>query len=134
MTDQAFGGDWTESKLACLRAYMNSYRAIFTQNARASYFKTWYVDAFAGTGTRSTSGASDKQDLDGVHSDPEAAAYLDGSAMIALGIESPFDQYLFVEKSKAKAEKLRTTITKQFPSLLSRCAIQQDDANVAISN
>jgi three-Cys-motif partner protein len=135
MKEQSFGGDWTESKLACLKAYLNSYRNIFTKNVRASYFTTWYVDAFAGTGTRSTNDPrSGQRESDEIGLDPEASAYLNGSAMIALGLDSPFDKYLFVEKSKTKADELRAAIATKFPSLLSRCEIQQDDANVAISN
>src|SRR6185437_11426333 len=52
VTAHKFGGSWTETKLECLRKYLNAYRKIFTQNQRARYFKTWYVDAFASTGSR----------------------------------------------------------------------------------
>jgi len=54
MTDHSFGGDWTEDKLARLRKYLTAHRTIFTRNERARYFTTWYVDAFAGTGSRSS--------------------------------------------------------------------------------
>ena len=56
--DHVFGGDWTEKKLDCLRKYFTAYRQIFTTNPKAQYFKTWYVDAFAGTGARVARGAS----------------------------------------------------------------------------
>ena len=49
MIEHVFGGDWTEDKLRRLREYLIAYRHIFTGNPRAAYFKTWYVDAFAGT-------------------------------------------------------------------------------------
>jgi hypothetical protein len=52
MADHKFGGDWTEIKLSRLQKYLKAYRHIFTQNEKARYFKTWYVDAFAGTGSR----------------------------------------------------------------------------------
>ena len=52
MAEQKFGGDWTEIKLQRLEQYLKVYRTIFTGNARARYFTTWYVDAFAGTGSR----------------------------------------------------------------------------------
>jgi three-Cys-motif partner protein len=135
MTEQTFGGDWTESKLACLREYLTKYRAIFTKNQHASYYTTWYVDAFAGTGTRASGDTQRGQrNTDDVGSDPDAVAYLNGSAMIALGLESPFDRYLFVEKSRAKAAELRATIANRFPQLAPRCEIRQEDANTAISN
>jgi three-Cys-motif partner protein len=52
MADHKFGGDWTEIKLSRLHKYLKAYRHIFTRNEKARYFKTWYVDAFAGTGLR----------------------------------------------------------------------------------
>jgi three-Cys-motif partner protein len=133
MLDHIFGGEWTEAKLACLRAYLEQYRAIFTVNPRARYFTTWYVDAFAGTGSRTTSNQRNT-DFEEIEIDPEASAYLAGSAMIALGIQSPFDRYLFIEKSKAKSDELKAEIAKKFPLLLPRCEFRQNDANAAISD
>jgi len=48
--DQRFGGNWTEVKLARLHKYLRAYRQIFVHNEQARFFKTWFVDAFAGTG------------------------------------------------------------------------------------
>ena len=97
MVEHEFGGDWTEDKLRRLKEYLAAYRRIFTINQKASWFTTWYVDAFAGTGTRKAneSPAATSREEYGV--DPDAIAYLDGSARIALGLASPFDRYLFVE-------------------------------------
>ena len=53
MVEHIFGGSWTEIKLARLAKYLTAYRTIFTGNEKARHFKTWYVDAFAGTGSRS---------------------------------------------------------------------------------
>ena len=53
MSEHKFGGDWTEIKLGRLQQYLNAYRTIFSANPRAQHFTTWYVDAFAGTGSRS---------------------------------------------------------------------------------
>jgi hypothetical protein len=54
MAEHSFGGPWTERKLKCLRDYLSAYRTIFTGNPKARYFSTWYIDAFAGTGSRTT--------------------------------------------------------------------------------
>jgi three-Cys-motif partner protein len=54
MVEHSFGEPWTERKLKCLRDYLTAYRTIFTSNEKARYFRAWYVDAFAGTGSRST--------------------------------------------------------------------------------
>jgi hypothetical protein len=48
---EILGGAWTEQKLACLQKYLQSYCQIFSKNERARYFRTHYVDAFAGTGS-----------------------------------------------------------------------------------
>src|ERR1700676_1502449 len=132
MTEHSFGGDWTEVKLARLAKYFAAYRTIFTKNERARYFTTWYVDAFAGTGSRSSSGASlsDQTGLiDDVYRDTETSGYRDGSPRIALGLENPFDRYLFIEKSKSRVTELKSVIGKDFPGQLPRCDFRHGDAN-----
>lgn len=53
MTEHCFGGDaWTERKLDALGRYLVAWRKIFISNPGARYFKTLYVNAFAGTGSR----------------------------------------------------------------------------------
>src|SRR6476620_9815019 len=95
--DHVFGGNWTEKKLDCLRKYLGAYRHIFTRNAKAQYFQTWYVDAFAGTGSRaaqpSSRAASPVPLFVDVYEEPEPAAYRDGSARIALDLANPFNHY-----------------------------------------
>src|SRR5664280_2415387 len=53
MNEHTFGGNWTEEKLGRLDKYLTTYRTIFANNEKAKHFRTWYVDAFAGTGSRS---------------------------------------------------------------------------------
>ncbi|HEV2520852.1 MAG TPA: three-Cys-motif partner protein TcmP [Candidatus Acidoferrales bacterium] len=131
MTEHAFGGNWTEVKLERLAKYLTAYRTIFTKNVRAQYFKTWYVDAFAGTGSRFTPGdPSSSADLfQDVYEDDDNNRYRDGSAQIALGLQSPFDRYLFIEKSRSRVDELRTTIQTGHPNLFSRCDFKHGDAN-----
>jgi three-Cys-motif partner protein len=134
MIEHVFGGDWTEDKLRRLREYLIAYRNIFTSNARASYFRTWYVDAFAGTGSRTSPSASKAlaDQGEGLYVDNETAGFLDGSAKIALGIPSPFHRYFFIEGSKRKVEALRKTVISEFPLLIDRTEIKTDDANTAL--
>ncbi len=129
MVEHSFGGPWTERKLKCLRDYLTAYRIIFTGNEKARYFRTWYVDAFAGTGSRTA--AADLPLLD-IDDDAEAKEYQDGSARIALGLASPFDQYLFVEKSRKRAGELRRVIKADFTPLDNRCEIRTGEANAEI--
>jgi three-Cys-motif partner protein len=131
MAEHTFGGNWTEDKLARLAKYLIAYRKIFSKNVRAQHFKTWYVDAFAGTGSRSAPDVLSKSgDLfQDVYEDAETKEYRDGSARIALGLSSPFDHYLFIEKSKSRGGALRTTVEADHASLFSRCDFKHGDAN-----
>ena len=129
--EHTFGGAWTDRKLQCLRDYLKAYRTIFTSNPRASYFRTWYVDAFAGTGSRSAS-ANTPTLLDDVYEDTDTGLYRDGSAKIALGLPSPFHNYLFIEKSKPRADELQSFIQTTFPELFARCYFRVGDANAQL--
>ncbi len=55
MDEHVFGGDWTQEKLERVRKYLQAYTTIFHGNERASYFTTYFVDAFAGTEVHPTS-------------------------------------------------------------------------------
>ena len=130
MTEQKFGGSWTEIKLTCLRKYLKAYRHIFVYNVNARYLNTWFVDAFAGTGSRIDSSSSEELSLfKDVYRDDETSQYRDGSAMIALGLAEPFDQYLFIDKSGQSLSTLSERIKEEHSSLFSRCAFEPGDAN-----
>jgi three-Cys-motif partner protein len=80
-----FGGSWTQEKLVCLEKYLRAYTQIFHSNEKARFFKTVYVDAFAGTG------ALNLPDVAAAHLFPEldgdAEEYKKGSALRALEVE-----------------------------------------------
>lgn len=134
MIEHTFGGDWTEVKLTRLAKYLAAYRTIFTGNERARHFSTWYVDAFAGTGSRSTAELPESGLVlsEEVYQDAETSRYRDGSARIALGLQSPFDKYLFIEKSKSRVGELQAVIKQDFPTLIPRCDLRKDDANTVL--
>jgi three-Cys-motif partner protein len=137
MANHSFGGPWTERKLKCLRDYLNAYRTIFTGNPKARYFRTWYVDAFAGTGTRGRRRPTTSlRPLFDINEDrdanTEAQEYQDGSAKIALGLPSPFDNYLFIEKSRKRVGELQSVIRSDFSQLFDRCQFRTGDANAEI--
>jgi three-Cys-motif partner protein len=132
MVEHRFGGDWTQEKLDSLKGYLLSYRAIFNGNPAARFFTTWYVDAFAGTGSIA-SPSSPAHTLPLVEaSENEQKRFLDGSAKIALGLDSPFHKYLFIEESRKRADALSGMVREQFPSLLDRVTVQVEDANRAL--
>jgi three-Cys-motif partner protein len=47
-------------------------------------------------------------------------------------LSSPFDRYLFIEKSRARCDELKAMIEKEYSLLVARCQFRQEDANVAI--
>lgn len=126
MIDHSFGGDWTEDKLERLKSYLVQYRRIF--DGRARYFRSWYVDAFAGSGSRKPPEEESTHTgwLDEVR---DAERYRDGSAKIALSLDSPFDRYLFIEERRKWCKQLRCLIKDEFPQLSERCDVLKGDAN-----
>jgi three-Cys-motif partner protein len=50
MSEQEFGGIWTEKKLTIVEDYIASYIKIM----KNQFFKLIYIDAFAGSGTTTT--------------------------------------------------------------------------------
>jgi three-Cys-motif partner protein len=130
VTEHRFGGNWTEVKLARLQKYLQAYRQIFVRNERARYFKTWFVDAFAGTGSRIDPAAVIEPTLfDDVYRDEDTASYRAGSAKIALGLPEPFDHYLFIEKSGHRIKSLKKDLEREYPERLGRCSFRHGDAN-----
>lgn len=131
MVEHSFGGPWTDIKLNCLRNYLNAYRTIFTSNERARHLRTWYVDAFAGTGSRSK--AAPDAPLFDIYQETEIREYHEGSTKIALGLARPFDRYFFVEQSPKYVSELQTVIENDFPELKEHCEIRGGNANEEIT-
>jgi len=102
-TSHSFGGPWTQDKLDRLAKYLSAYMTIFKKNERARYYTTYYVDAFAGTGYRTTKTDSKEQVL---FQDTEAEAFQKGSAAIAIETDPPFDRLIFIETNKKFIQEL----------------------------
>lgn len=124
MQQQLFGGSWTQKKLECLSKYLSAYTAIFKRNPKARYFRSFYVDAFAGTGEMPGFDMPLKELL------PELAEgleeYRKGSAIRALEVEPGFDEYIFIERDKRRSEELKE-VKRRFPSR--QITIETADAN-----
>lgn len=125
MKQHQFGGSWTRQKLEVLRKYLNAYMTIFTENERASFFHTVYIDAFAGTGYRTLADPSEAPLLAEI-TEEDNQNFLKGSARIALELEKPFAEYLFIEKQNNRVAELEH-LRKEFPNR--RIQIKQGDAN-----
>ncbi len=108
MTEHQFGGPWTEQKLKALHAYLVEYQKIFKRNPKARYYKTIYVDAFAGTGERDTGEDESQAELFGY--DEDIRKYQEGSVKIALSLKETFDRYVFLDKKKSHVARLRQLV------------------------
>jgi three-Cys-motif partner protein len=129
MIEHRFGGPWTDRKLRALQEYLKQYRLIFARNPRAQTFRTVYVDAFAGTGERDVA-VSGEIGLFGYTN--ETRDFQDGSVRIALSLDSPFDEYIFIDHKPSHVGALSETVQREFPTLWDRCTVQCADANVWI--
>jgi three-Cys-motif partner protein len=131
-TSHKFGGAWTEEKLERLRKYLQAYMTIFSKNPKAKkYFKTIYVDAFAGTGSRNVTSEEQVAKLfdDIIDEDPDTQAFFKGSAAIALENTPSFNKYIFLEKKPEYAAELTSLVNNQYPSLSHTVSIHNDEAN-----
>jgi three-Cys-motif partner protein len=133
--EHRFGGAWTDEKLERVRKYLGAYTRIFRRNERARYFRTIYVDAFAGTGHHVASASQPNAPalIPEVSEDPEALAFKKGSAAIALEVEPDFDRYIFIEDDPQKVEDLER-LKAQHPDKAERVRIIRQDANSALIN
>ena len=126
----SFGGDWTETKLAILKDYLQGY----TTALKRQPFAKVYIDAFAGTGYR-TEREEDGPDA-GELLFPDLAEHgtqqlLDGSAVIALKTDPPFDGFVFIEKETTRCGALES-LKQQFPHHASKIDVRNADANSEI--
>jgi three-Cys-motif partner protein len=123
-----FGGSWTQHKLEVLSKYLRAYRLIFDRNPRARFFKTTYVDAFAGTGEipRPALKGFFKDDPDLLKVEEE---FRKGSVRRALEIKPPFDNYILIEKDAAKCKELEA-LAVNFPGV--NIEVVNKDANEAL--
>jgi three-Cys-motif partner protein len=117
-----FGGSWTDDKLNRLRKYLSAY----TTALKRQRFRLLYIDAFAGTGYRTTRDGSDTYQLFQSSDDAELAK---GSARVALEVNPPFHEYIFVESDPAKFREL-SLLREQFPDR--RIELLNEDSNQAI--
>jgi three-Cys-motif partner protein len=132
MVQHQFGSDaWTEGKLDALEKYLKAYRQIFDRNEKARYFKTLYVDAFAGSGSRyeGRKEASDAQlDIFQDEEQPDMGDdYRRGSVRRALDLDSKFDEYIFVDNNPDHVAELKAMIDQDYPTLQSRCKVWKAD-------
>lgn len=118
--DHEFGGPWTRKKLAALADYL----AFYTKALKDQPFGKMYVDAFAGTGT--VSATTDQSPVG-----PAERELLAGSARIALGLDYPFDRYVFIEAAQQRVASLRE-VADEHPELA--VEVRHGDANESLKD
>jgi len=124
--DHEFGGQHTELKLSIVEGYLKAYT-----RALRPYFKNlWYVDAFAGTGSRTV--RTERRGATLVeHPVEEVLEQRRGSAEIAVDVQPPFDFLIFIEKNRNYVTALNDLAAK---NLRRRIFVAEDDANAAIKS
>lgn len=116
---QAFGGKHTQRKLDVVANYLAAYVTVMKKKD----FRLHYVDGFAGSGA-STSKAESQKSEDSTLFPTDAV--MEGSPVRALGVEPPFDHYVFIEKSEENVLSL-SGLRAQYPGR--QIEISQGDAN-----
>ena len=123
-----FGGSWTDKKLENLSKYLSAYTKIFTTNPKAKFYKTIYIDAFAGTGYRKQKGDDADSLLLPFFDEVDVQEFYDGSAKIALQNLPRFNKYIFIEQDKERIKSLNE-LKSEFPHLAKDVLIENEDAN-----
>jgi three-Cys-motif partner protein len=118
-----FGSSETERKLACLRQYLTAY-SIALQNKQ---FARIYIDAFAGTGSRTETKAVLPFMGEGEETTVEITTQ--GSARIALETSPSFHHVLLIEKDPERAAALKEVLI-EYPNV--RAQVRADDANAVV--
>ncbi|MDX2023274.1 MAG: three-Cys-motif partner protein TcmP [Deltaproteobacteria bacterium] len=131
-----FGGDWTDAKLDVLARYLKSYTtALEGKPTPDRPFRKAYIDAFAGTGTRTARDVETSDSTDTLLfpdlAEPAPQKLLDGSAKLALLVEPRFDKYIFIERSAERCQQLES-LKLQFRDVKDDIDIRRGEANEVI--
>lgn len=108
-TQKSFGGNWSDEKLAALKAYMQSYCTAL----KKSRFELVYIDAFAGSGRAGVepvdeAGSKDLFDDSAILQEDES--YRHGSPLLALECEPPFSRFVFIDRNEQSLNELERQI------------------------
>ena len=118
-----FGGPDTSKKLRCLRDYLQAFAIAL----RDQQFACIYIDAFAGSGTR-TEVKPGLPLFDSEQAEPEEVT-TPGSARIALEIDPPMHSVVLIEQDSSRFAQLKALVS-EYPG---REVIPRNgDANVLV--
>ena len=131
MQKHDFGGSWTEEKLLRVEKYLRAYMQIMKKYP----FATAYVDAFAGTGYRTSAPLDDAPLLAaaGTEDVQDVETFKEGSVIRALRVTPPFDKYILIEREAKRIGALHDLVVKQSAEsdedLMARVEILNEDCN-----
>ena len=126
-------GPWAQEKLMCLRKYLHAYTTILSKKQFKGYF---YIDAFAGPGTlkirqQQTDDPGQKLLLevsDHVMQDAGKVEYISGSPRVALELEKPFTDYIFIEIDRKRLNRLKI-LEEKYKGSNRRIYLREQDCN-----
>jgi three-Cys-motif partner protein len=99
------------------------YAEFYTRALSRTGMKLRYLDAFAGTGQIPLA-----QELPPMAETLELASVVRGSALRALEVTIPFDEYVFADIKRSNTEEL-DELKAKYPSLSSRIFVRKGEAN-----
>jgi three-Cys-motif partner protein len=117
-----FGSIDTQMKLSCLMQYLQAYSIALKNKG----FQRVYIDAFAGTGSRTVTRAALPIFSNGEEGSVEVNT--PGSARIALEVEPGFTNNIFIEQDPVKAKALQHLVA-QYSESGRRASVTAGDAN-----
>jgi three-Cys-motif partner protein len=124
--DHEFGDQHTELKLSIVEKYLK----FFTLALRGKFDELWYIDAFAGTGSRTVRQEARPADLIDP-AEPERVERRRGSASIAIDVKPHFDLIVFIENKPSYVAALDDLAAK-YPGR--RITIVKNDTNDALKD
>jgi three-Cys-motif partner protein len=124
--DHEFGAQHTELKLSIVESYLKA----FTRALQAHFKQLWYIDAFAGTGSRTVRVEARENDLFDAPA-PERVEQRRGSAQIAIDVEPKFHRLIFVDTKPSHCAALRNLADQHHDRNI---VVVKDDANRAIQS
>lgn len=124
--DHEFGAQHTELKLSIVEGYLKA----FTRALQPYFEQPWYIDAFAGTGSRTVRVEAREGDLFDAPA-PERVEQRRGSAQIAIDVEPKFDRLVFMDTKAAHCAALRELADRHQDRDI---AVVEGDANRAIQS
>jgi three-Cys-motif partner protein len=124
--DHEFGDQHTELKLSIVEKYLK----FFTTALKGKFEELWYIDAFAGTGSRTIRHEERAPGLLDA-GEPERIERRRGSAKIAIDVKPPFDFIVFIENKPLYVSALEE-LAARHPGR--RIAVIKNDANDALQS